>query len=78
MIMEPTLSSGSEYLITHAARDFLLDTDLLNEEVNVVTPGEFMRMWRNEHGTQKGPQDSSSRRTQRTHKDPRCTAGHLC
>lgn len=51
MVMELALASGSEYLITRNTRDFLLDTDLSNDEVAVVTPGEFMRMWRNLYGT---------------------------
>ncbi|MFP4430478.1 MAG: putative toxin-antitoxin system toxin component, PIN family [Spirochaetaceae bacterium] len=51
MIMELALASGSQYLITRNTRDFVVDTDLSNEEVTVVTPGEFIRMWRGTHGT---------------------------
>ena len=51
MVMELALASGSEYLITRNTRDFLLDTDLSNEEVTVVTPAEFLIMWRNRYGT---------------------------
>jgi putative PIN family toxin of toxin-antitoxin system len=51
MVMELALASGSEYLITRNTRDFVLDSDLSNDEVAVVTPGEFMRMWRNRYGT---------------------------
>ena len=51
MVMELALAGGSEYLITRNTRDFLLDTDLSNEEVTVVTPAEFLIMWRNRYGT---------------------------
>jgi predicted nucleic acid-binding protein len=51
MIMELALASGSEYLITRNIRDFVVRTDLSNDEVRVVTPGEFMHLWRNSHGT---------------------------
>lgn len=51
MVMELALASGSEYLITRNTRDFVIDTDLSNDEVRVVTPGEFIRMWRSTHGT---------------------------
>lgn len=51
MVMELALAGGSEYLITRNTRDFLLNTDLSNEEVTVVTPAEFLSIWRNRYGT---------------------------
>ena len=47
MFIELARASGSEYLITSNTRDFLLDSDLNNEGIRIVTPGTFMNEWRN-------------------------------
>ncbi len=46
MFIELARASGSEYLITSNTRDFLLDSDLKNEDIRIVTPGTFMNEWR--------------------------------
>ena len=50
MILELAVASGSDYLITQNTRDFLLDADLNNEDVRIVTPRQFVRTWRNRYG----------------------------
>ena len=46
MFIELARASGSEYLITSNVRDFLLDSDLNNDDIRIVTPGTFMYEWR--------------------------------
>ena len=46
MFIELARASGSEYLIAGNTRDFLLDADLKNEDIRVVTPAAFMNHWR--------------------------------
>lgn len=46
MFIELARASGSEYLITSNVRDFILDSDLNNNDIHIVTPGAFMYEWR--------------------------------
>jgi len=46
MFIELARASGSEYLITSNVRDFVLDSDLNNDDIRIVTPGAFMYEWR--------------------------------
>lgn len=50
MILELAVASGSDYLITRNTRDFLVDADLDNEDVRIVTPGHFLHTWRDRYG----------------------------
>lgn len=46
MIIELARASGSEYLITRNVRDMTIGTDLKNDDIDVVTPGDFLARWR--------------------------------
>ena len=46
LFIELARASGSEYLITGNSRDFLLDSDLNHDDIQIVTPGTFMNEWR--------------------------------
>lgn len=46
MIMELARASGSEYLITRNVKDMTIDSDLENDDIEVVTPGYFLGSWR--------------------------------
>ena len=50
MIIELALASRSEYLITRNIRDFTVEADLKNDDLRIVTPGEFIQEWRKSHG----------------------------
>jgi putative PIN family toxin of toxin-antitoxin system len=50
MFVELARASGSEYLITDNVRDFIEQADLRNDDIAVVTPGQFIKRWRNRHG----------------------------
>ena len=49
MVVELARASGSEYLITQNIRDFTRDADLHNDDLHVVTPAEFMKIWEDTH-----------------------------
>lgn len=49
MVVELARASGSEYLITQNIRDFTRDADLRNDDLHVVTPAEFMKIWEDTH-----------------------------
>ena len=46
MILELAIASRSEYLVTSNIRDFTVNADLKNDDIHVVTPGDFLRNWR--------------------------------
>ena len=48
MIVELAITSQSDYLITSNIRDFK-NAELKFDELKVFTPGEFIKMWRNEN-----------------------------
>jgi predicted nucleic acid-binding protein len=50
MILELAAASGSDYLITRNTGDFLVDADLNNEDVRIVTPRQFLHTWRDRYG----------------------------
>jgi len=50
VMVELARTSGSAYVITRNTRDFLLEADLMNDDLRIVTPGEFMNIWRQIHG----------------------------
>jgi len=43
---ELAFNSGSEYLITKNIRDFSIGNELKLESFEVITPGDFLSMWR--------------------------------
>ena len=49
MIVELARASGSAFLITRNTKDFRIDSDLRNDDLRIVTPGEFFRWWRETH-----------------------------
>lgn len=49
MIVELARAGGSEYLITQNVKDFTLDSDMRNDDLNIITPVEFMKLWRSTH-----------------------------
>ena len=49
MIVELARAGGSEYLITQNVKDFTLDLDMRNDDLNIITPVEFMKTWRSTH-----------------------------
>ncbi len=48
MIVELAITSQSDYLITSNIRDFK-NAELKFDELKVITPGEFVKMWRNQN-----------------------------
>jgi putative PIN family toxin of toxin-antitoxin system len=46
MIVELARASASRFLITRNLRDMTVGSDLKNDDIDVVTPGEFLRRWR--------------------------------
>ena len=48
MIVELAVTSQSDYIITSNAKDFK-NAELKFDELKVITPGEFVKMWRNKN-----------------------------
>jgi predicted nucleic acid-binding protein len=48
MIVELAITSQSDYLVTNNIRDFK-NAELNFDELKVITPSEFVKMWRNEN-----------------------------
>ena len=48
MIVELAITSQSDYLITSNIKDFK-NAELKFDELKVITPGEFVKMWRNKN-----------------------------
>lgn len=46
MIIELARASGSEYLVTRNVKDMTIGSDMNNDDIEVVTPGDFLRHWR--------------------------------
>ena len=51
MAAESARASGSHYLITQNVKDFTLDADMRNDDLYIVTPAEFMAVWRDKNET---------------------------
>lgn len=51
MVVELARASGSHYLITQNVKDLTLDADMRNDDLHIVTPAEFMAVWRDKHET---------------------------
>jgi len=49
MIVELARASGSAFLVTRNTKDFQIEADLQNDDIRIVTPGEFIRRWRESH-----------------------------
>ncbi|KKL99141.1 hypothetical protein LCGC14_1817430 [marine sediment metagenome] len=49
MVIELARAGSSEFLITRNTKDFTIDTDLRNDDLRIVTPTEFMQIWRSSH-----------------------------
>lgn len=50
MFVELARASASRYLVTQNIRDFLRDADLKNDDLDIVTPADFISRWRNHYG----------------------------
>lgn len=50
MVIELALASRSQYLVTSNTKDFTVGADLNNNDIRIVTSGEFLREWREKHG----------------------------
>ena len=50
MFVELARASASRYLVTQNIRDFLQDADLKNDDLDIVTPADFISHWRQYHG----------------------------
>lgn len=50
MFVELARASSSRYLVTQNTRDFLQDADLKNDDLDIVTPADFISHWRQYHG----------------------------
>ena len=48
MVFELAVTSQSDYIITSNAKDFK-NAELKFDELKVITPGEFVKMWRNKN-----------------------------
>ena len=46
MLVELAITSGAKYLITSNIRDFMIRSDLKFDDLNVVTPIQFIQIWR--------------------------------
>jgi predicted nucleic acid-binding protein len=46
MFVELARASASRYLVTQNIRDFLQDADLKNDDLDIVTPADFISLWR--------------------------------
>lgn len=46
IFMELAFASDSKFVITRNIRDFTFKTELKLDEIQIVTPGEFMDKWR--------------------------------
>ena len=49
MFMELAFASDSRFIITMNKRDFKYKPELKLDEIEVLTPAEFVRMWREEY-----------------------------
>ena len=50
IFVELAFASQSEYLITANVKDFTFGNDLLVDSFSVITPTDFMKQWRKNHG----------------------------
>ncbi|MCI5150945.1 MAG: putative toxin-antitoxin system toxin component, PIN family [Candidatus Electrothrix sp. MAN1_4] len=48
MVVELAVTSQSDYLVTSNIKDFK-NAELKFDQLKIVTPGEFARIWRREH-----------------------------
>lgn len=46
MLVEVAITSHSDYLITNNVKDFLVAAELHFQDLQVVTPEQFMQIWR--------------------------------
>lgn len=49
IFVELSLTSNSRYLITNNIRDFTRQTELKFDDLQVITPTDFVREWRRQH-----------------------------
>jgi putative PIN family toxin of toxin-antitoxin system len=50
MFVELARASASRYLVTQNIRDFLQEADLKNDDLDIITPANFIQHWRQYHG----------------------------
>ncbi|TAL37009.1 MAG: putative toxin-antitoxin system toxin component, PIN family [Spirochaetes bacterium] len=46
IFVELSIASNSDYLITSNTRDFTVKADLKFDDLHVITPAEFVKLWR--------------------------------
>lgn len=49
IFVELAVAGNAEYLITSNTRDFILNKELKFDNINIVTPSEFVSIWRKKH-----------------------------
>ncbi len=49
VFIELPLTSNSNYLITNNVKNFSVKSDLKFDDLNIITPADFVRLWRKEH-----------------------------
>jgi predicted nucleic acid-binding protein len=51
IFIELAVASNCDYVITNNVKDFTTKTELRSEEVSVITPANFVKMWRKKYET---------------------------
>ena len=49
MFVELAISSNSKFLITSNSSDFISGNNLLFQDLNIITPFDFVRLWRKKY-----------------------------
>lgn len=49
MFMELAFASDARYLITKNTSDFAIKPELTLEGITIITPADFMKLWRNHY-----------------------------
>ena len=53
MFVDLAFASNSRFIITSNVSDFTRHSELKFDRFDVITPGEFVKLWRQEHGQEK-------------------------
>jgi putative PIN family toxin of toxin-antitoxin system len=49
MFVELSIAANSNYLITNNVRDFTVKSDLKFQDLKIITPSDFVKMWRKKY-----------------------------
>ncbi len=49
LFVELSLASNSKYLITSNTKDYTKENDLKFQDLNIITPTEFIKLWRKQN-----------------------------